>query len=118
MKKKKIDVIALSIQRINSILQVIFVVNRFKRMRNVTNVFLASLSTADLCLIWICVPVMVRERREGRAVGDEFNYVLNSNKTMFGEGIIRRSVKRNHKLHFNTKSSTIEFVENSENSCG
>ncbi|VDK61608.1 unnamed protein product, partial [Cylicostephanus goldi] len=26
---------------------VIFVVNRFKRMRNVTNVFLASLSTAD-----------------------------------------------------------------------
>ncbi|GMS84631.1 hypothetical protein PENTCL1PPCAC_6806, partial [Pristionchus entomophagus] len=37
---------------------VIFVVNRFKRMRNVTNVFLASLSTADLCLIWICVPVM------------------------------------------------------------
>ncbi|KAK6735087.1 hypothetical protein RB195_018343 [Necator americanus] len=38
---------------------VIFVVNRFKRMRNVTNVFLASLSTADLCLIWFCVPIMV-----------------------------------------------------------
>lgn len=37
---------------------VIFVVNRFKRMRNVTNVFLASLSTADLCLIWFCVPIM------------------------------------------------------------
>ncbi|TMS33900.1 hypothetical protein L596_001588 [Steinernema carpocapsae] len=31
---------------------------RFKRMRNVTNVFLASLSTADLCLIWFCVPIM------------------------------------------------------------
>jgi 7 transmembrane receptor (rhodopsin family) len=38
---------------------VIFVVNRFRRMRNVTNVFLASLSTADLCLIWLCVPIMV-----------------------------------------------------------
>ncbi|PIO74339.1 7 transmembrane receptor [Teladorsagia circumcincta] len=38
---------------------VIFVVNRFKRMRNVTNVFLASLSTADLCLIWFCVPIMM-----------------------------------------------------------
>ncbi|VDK59137.1 unnamed protein product [Anisakis simplex] len=38
---------------------VIFVVNRFKRMRNVTNIFLASLSTADLCLIWFCVPIMV-----------------------------------------------------------
>ncbi|VDM64152.1 unnamed protein product [Angiostrongylus costaricensis] len=37
---------------------VIFVVNRFKRMHNVTNVFLASLSTADLCLIWFCVPIM------------------------------------------------------------
>ncbi|CAI5440649.1 unnamed protein product [Caenorhabditis angaria] len=37
---------------------VIFVVNRFKRMRNVTNVFLASLSTADICLIWFCVPIM------------------------------------------------------------
>ncbi|CAB3404820.1 unnamed protein product [Caenorhabditis bovis] len=37
---------------------VIFVVNRFKRMRNVTNIFLASLSTADLCLIWFCVPIM------------------------------------------------------------
>ncbi|VDM49572.1 unnamed protein product [Toxocara canis] len=37
---------------------VIFVVNRFRRMRNVTNIFLASLSTADLCLIWFCVPIM------------------------------------------------------------
>uniref|UniRef100_A0A914URK0 G-protein coupled receptors family 1 profile domain-containing protein n=1 Tax=Plectus sambesii TaxID=2011161 RepID=A0A914URK0_9BILA len=37
---------------------VIFVVNRFRRMRNVTNLFLASLSTADLCLIWLCVPIM------------------------------------------------------------
>ncbi|WKX97589.1 hypothetical protein Q1695_013337 [Nippostrongylus brasiliensis] len=37
---------------------VIFVVNRFKRMRNVTNIFLVSLSTADLCLIWFCVPIM------------------------------------------------------------
>lgn len=41
---------------------VIFVVNRFRRMRNVTNLFLASLSTADLCLIWLCVPIMVSLR--------------------------------------------------------
>uniref|UniRef100_A0A0N5B1B3 G_PROTEIN_RECEP_F1_2 domain-containing protein n=1 Tax=Syphacia muris TaxID=451379 RepID=A0A0N5B1B3_9BILA len=39
---------------------VIFVVNRFRRMRTVTNIFLAALSTADLCLIWICVPIMVK----------------------------------------------------------
>lgn len=38
---------------------VIFVVNRFRRMRTVTNIFLAALSTADLCLIWICVPIVV-----------------------------------------------------------
>ena len=38
---------------------VILVVNRFKTMRTVTNIFLAALSTADLCLIWICVPIMV-----------------------------------------------------------
>ncbi len=31
---------------------VIFVVRRYKRMRNATNLFLASLSTADLLLIW------------------------------------------------------------------
>ncbi len=40
---------------------VIFVVRRFKRMRNVTNIFLASLSTADLLLIWFCVPIQVGE---------------------------------------------------------
>lgn len=40
---------------------VIFVITRYKRMHNVTNVFLASLSTADLCLILFCVPVQVRE---------------------------------------------------------
>ncbi|PAV71486.1 hypothetical protein WR25_12225 [Diploscapter pachys] len=37
---------------------VIFVVNRFKRMKTVTNIFLASLSTADLCLLIFCVPIM------------------------------------------------------------
>lgn len=38
---------------------VIFVVARYKQMRSVTNVFLASLSTSDLCLIIFCIPVQV-----------------------------------------------------------
>ena len=42
-------------------LLVVFVVSHFKNMRNVTNIFLASLSTADLCLIWFCVPIQVRD---------------------------------------------------------
>jgi hypothetical protein len=40
-------------------LLVVFVVVHFKNMRTVTNMFLASLSTADLCLIWFCVPIQV-----------------------------------------------------------
>ncbi len=43
---------------------VIFVVVHFKNMRNVTNIFLASLSTADLCLIWFCVPIQVIQLRK------------------------------------------------------
>lgn len=38
-------------------LLVIIVVQRYKKMRNVTNVFLASLSTADLLLILFCAPI-------------------------------------------------------------
>lgn len=39
---------------------VIISVARFKKMQNTTNTFLLSLSTADLLLIVICVPVKVR----------------------------------------------------------
>lgn len=38
---------------------VIFVVSRYKQMKSVTNYFLASLSTSDLCLIIFCIPVQV-----------------------------------------------------------
>ena len=39
---------------------VIISVARYKRMQNVTNIFLLSLATADLLLVLICVPVKVR----------------------------------------------------------
>lgn len=45
-------------------LLVVFVVVHFKNMRTVTNMFLASLSTADLCLIWFCVPIQVWHRAQ------------------------------------------------------
>ena len=38
---------------------VIFSIGHFRRMQTVTNVFLMSLSTADLLVILICVPVKV-----------------------------------------------------------
>lgn len=38
---------------------VIFSIARFRRMQSVTNVFLLSLSTADLLVVLICVPVKV-----------------------------------------------------------
>lgn len=38
---------------------VIVSVARFRRMQNVTNIFLLSLATADLLLVLICVPVKV-----------------------------------------------------------
>ena len=41
-------------------LLVIFSIARYRRMRNVTNIFLTSLATADLLLILLCVPVKVR----------------------------------------------------------
>ena len=47
---------------------VIFSIVRYKRMRNVTNVFLTSLASADLLLVLLCVPVKVKET---------FNYILN-----------------------------------------
>lgn len=40
-------------------LLVVISVAKFKRMQNVTNVFLLSLATADLLLIIICVPIKV-----------------------------------------------------------
>ena len=39
---------------------VIFSIGYYGRMRNVTNVFLMSLASADLLLILICVPIKVR----------------------------------------------------------
>ena len=38
---------------------VIVSVARFKKMQNVTNMFLLSLASADLLLVLICVPVKV-----------------------------------------------------------
>lgn len=42
---------------------VIISVARFKKMQNTTNTFLLSLSTADLLLVVICVPVKVRTNK-------------------------------------------------------
>jgi len=41
---------------------IIFTICRYRRMKSTTNVFLASLASADLLLIIICIPVKVRER--------------------------------------------------------
>ena len=38
---------------------VIFSISRYRRMQSVTNIFLVSLSSADLILVIICVPVKV-----------------------------------------------------------
>lgn len=38
---------------------VIISVARFKKMQNVTNIFLLSLATADLLVVLICVPIKV-----------------------------------------------------------
>lgn len=43
-------------------LLVIFAITRYKRMQSVTNIFLISLSTADLLLVLICVPVKVSDK--------------------------------------------------------
>ncbi len=42
-------------------LLVIFSISRYRRMQSVTNIFLVSLSSADLILILICVPIKVRK---------------------------------------------------------
>lgn len=39
---------------------IIFTISRYRRMKSTTNVFLASLASADLLLIIICIPVKVR----------------------------------------------------------
>ena len=38
---------------------VIFTILRYRRMQSVTNVFLLSLSTADILVVLICVPIKV-----------------------------------------------------------
>lgn len=43
---------------------VIFSVAKFKKMQNVTNMFLLSLATADLLLVMVCVPIKVRHFSE------------------------------------------------------
>lgn len=40
---------------------VIFAIVRFPRMRTVTNMFLLSLSSADLLLVLVCVPIKVSD---------------------------------------------------------
>ncbi len=40
---------------------VIFSIMRYRRMQNVTNIFLTSLSTADLLLVLICIPIKVSQ---------------------------------------------------------
>ena len=37
-----------------------YTILRFRRMKSITNAFLASLAIADLLLIFICIPVKVR----------------------------------------------------------
>ncbi len=39
---------------------VIFSILRYRRMQNVTNIFLTSLASADLLLVTLCVPIKVR----------------------------------------------------------
>ena len=41
-------------------LLVIVSILRYRRMQNITNIFLTSLATADLLLVVLCVPVKVR----------------------------------------------------------
>lgn len=38
---------------------IVFTIARFRRLKTITNIFLASLATADLLLVTICVPVNV-----------------------------------------------------------
>ena len=38
---------------------IIFTIFRYRRMKSTTNVFLASLASADLLLILVCIPVKV-----------------------------------------------------------
>lgn len=38
---------------------IIFTISRYRRLKTITNIFLASLASADLLLVTICVPVNV-----------------------------------------------------------
>jgi len=38
---------------------IIFTIARYRRFKNITNIFLASLSSADLLLVTVCIPVNV-----------------------------------------------------------
>lgn len=41
-------------------LLIVYTVARFQRMRSISNIFLASLATADLLIVLLCIPVKVR----------------------------------------------------------
>lgn len=40
---------------------IIYIVAHYPRMRTLSNVFLASLATADLLLVCVCIPVKVSQ---------------------------------------------------------
>lgn len=41
---------------------IIFTIARYRRLKTITNIFLASLASADLLLVIICVPVNVSRK--------------------------------------------------------
>lgn len=45
---------------------VIVCIARFRRMHNVTNIFLVSLASADLLLVCLCIPIKVRIDSRGK----------------------------------------------------
>ena len=47
---------------------VIFTIIRVRRMQSITNIFLTSLASADLLLLFICVPIKVSGRNLGICV--------------------------------------------------
>ncbi len=62
---------------------VIFSIARYRRMQNVTNIFLTSLSSADLLLILICVPIKVSAVFSTQALPKSFYPEISSLQVVF-----------------------------------